>query len=136
MEGHLSIGVTDLLAKSASLTAELMAARLEQVAASGSSLVSEVSATVAAGRGKVTDVLSRFALILAHCFCVMELWFRIRSDPNFSSDVDPEYIIFSNAKFKRVQFSCSKESLFRRIYSISRLSIKVRFLPNFGSKTA
>ena len=60
MEGHLCVGVTDLLAKSASLTAELMAARLEQVAASGSSLVSEVSATVAAGRGKVTVALSRF----------------------------------------------------------------------------
>ena len=60
MEGYLSTGVTDLLAKSASMTAEMMAARLEQVAASGSSLVSEVSATVAAGRGKVTVALSRW----------------------------------------------------------------------------
>ncbi len=58
------MGVTDLLAKSASLTAELMAARLEQVAASGSSLVSEVSATVAAGRGKVTVALSRFHIYI------------------------------------------------------------------------
>jgi hypothetical protein len=74
MEGHLYVGVTDLLAKSASLTAELMAARLEQVAASGSSLVSEVSATVAAGRGKVTVALSRFH---TYFFLLYSVWYLV-----------------------------------------------------------
>ena len=62
MENQLTTGVTDLLTKSASQTAERMAARLEKVAASGSSLVSDMSATVAAGRDKVTDVLSRYII--------------------------------------------------------------------------
>ena len=56
MEDQLNSKMTDMFAKSASLTAELMAARLEKVAASGSSLM---SATVAAGREKVTDAFSR-----------------------------------------------------------------------------
>jgi len=58
MEGRLNAGMTDLLAASASLTAERMAAKLEKVAASGSILVSDMSATVAAGRDKVSDVFS------------------------------------------------------------------------------
>lgn len=58
MEGKLNGGMTDLFTASASLTAERMAAKLEKVAASGSSLVSDMSATVAAGRDKVSDVLS------------------------------------------------------------------------------
>jgi len=55
LEDQLNSKMTDMFAKSASLTAELMAARLEKVAASGSSLM---SATVAAGREKVTDAFS------------------------------------------------------------------------------
>lgn len=58
MENRLNEGVTDLLTKTAGLTAERMAAKLEKVAASGSILVSDMSATVAAGRDKVTDALS------------------------------------------------------------------------------
>jgi len=58
MENSLSFGMTDLLTKTAGLTAERMAAKLEKVAASGSNLVSDMSATVAAGRDKVTDALS------------------------------------------------------------------------------
>lgn len=60
LENTLTGNVTDLLTKSASLTAERVAAKLEKIAASGSSLVSDMSATVAAGRDKVTVVLSRF----------------------------------------------------------------------------
>jgi len=58
MEDQLTDRMTELLTKTAGLTAERMAARLEKVAASGSILVSDMSATVAAGRDKVTDALS------------------------------------------------------------------------------
>ena len=58
-EDRLTDRMTELLTKTAGLTAERMAARLEKVAASGSTLVSDMSATVAAGRDKVTDALSR-----------------------------------------------------------------------------
>ena len=58
-EDTLVKNMTELLTKTAGLTAELMAARLEKVAASGSSLVSDMSATVVAGREKVSDVLTR-----------------------------------------------------------------------------
>ena len=51
--------MTELLTKTAGLTAERMAARFEKVAASGSSLVSDMSATVAAGRDKMSGVLTR-----------------------------------------------------------------------------
>jgi len=57
-EDTLVKNMTELLTKTAGLTAELMAARLEKVAASGSSLVSDMSATVVAGREKVSDVLT------------------------------------------------------------------------------
>ena len=72
MENQLTKGVTDLLTKSASLTAERMAARLEKVAASGSNLVSDMSATVAAGRDKVTDVLSRYTFCTVYYEQVLE----------------------------------------------------------------
>lgn len=58
MEDQLTDRMTELLTKTAGLTAERMAARLEKVAASGSILVSDMSASVAAGRDKVTDALS------------------------------------------------------------------------------
>ena len=54
--------MTDLLTKTAGLTAERMAAKLEKYAASGSSLVSDMSATVAAGREKVSDVITRYLI--------------------------------------------------------------------------
>jgi len=57
-ENQLYTGMTDLLSKTAGITAERMAASLEKVAASGSSLVSDMTATVAAGREKMSDVLS------------------------------------------------------------------------------
>lgn len=57
-EDTLMVNMTHLLTKTAGLTAERMAARLEKYAASGSSLVSDMSATVAAGRNKVSGVLS------------------------------------------------------------------------------
>jgi len=49
-----------------------MAARLEKVAASGSNLVSDMSATVAAGRDKVTDVLSRYTFCTVYYEQVLE----------------------------------------------------------------
>jgi 1-acyl-sn-glycerol-3-phosphate acyltransferase len=60
-EDTLIVNMTDLLAKTAGLTAERMAAKLEKYAASGSSLVSDMSATVAAGREKVSVVLTSAA---------------------------------------------------------------------------
>ena len=56
--------MTDLLTKTAGLTAERMAAKLEKYAANGSSLVSDMSATVAAGKEKVSGVITRYSRML------------------------------------------------------------------------
>lgn len=60
-EDSLIVNMTDLLTKTAGLTAERMAAKLEKYAASGSSLVSDMSATVAAGKEKVSGVITSTA---------------------------------------------------------------------------
>ena len=91
MEGRLNAGMTDLLAASASLTAERMAAKLEKVAASGSILVSDMSATVAAGRDKVSDVFSRYLFLLGKLYFVTHFF----HDAIFSSSFFSSYLVNS-----------------------------------------